>query len=62
MSIWKFLGLERGDETSDSSDGDTGAIRRIVKELEDMEPEKARYLASFAYVLSRVAHADMDIS
>ena len=27
-----------------------------------MEPERARYLASFAFILSRVANADLDIS
>lgn len=27
-----------------------------------MDPEQARYLASFAYVLARVAHADHDVS
>lgn len=27
-----------------------------------MDPERARYLAAFAYILGRVAHADLDIS
>ena len=42
--------------------GDTETVRRIVRELDKLEPERARYLAAFAYVLSRVAHADLEIS
>jgi len=42
------------------SGGDT--IRRIADELDKLEPDRARYLASFAYVLSRVANADRDVS
>ena len=36
-------------------------VRRIASKLERLEPAKAKYLASFAYVLARVAHADLDI-
>jgi uncharacterized tellurite resistance protein B-like protein len=42
--------------------GDTDTVRRIVSELDKLEPDRARYLAAFAYVLSRVAGADQDIS
>jgi uncharacterized tellurite resistance protein B-like protein len=42
--------------------GDTDTVRRIVAELEKLEPSRARYLAAFAYVLSRVANADLRIS
>jgi uncharacterized tellurite resistance protein B-like protein len=42
--------------------GDTETVRRIVLELDKLPPDRARYLAAFAYVLSRVAHADLDIS
>lgn len=41
---------------------DTDTVRRIVAELERLEPSRARYLAAFAYVLSRVAGADLHIS
>ena len=66
MSIWKFLGLEAtekektGQGTSVSAETET--VRKIVEKLDRMEPERARYIASFAYLLSRVAHADMHIS
>ncbi|HKG56453.1 MAG TPA: TerB family tellurite resistance protein [Candidatus Limnocylindrales bacterium] len=42
--------------------GDTATVRRIVARLEALPPEQARYLASFAYVMSRAAQADLDIS
>jgi len=42
--------------------GDTDTVRRIVGELEAMEPTRARWIAAFAYILGRVAHADLDIS
>jgi uncharacterized tellurite resistance protein B-like protein len=41
---------------------DTATVRRIVARLESLPPDKARYLAAFAYVMSRAAHADLDIS
>jgi uncharacterized tellurite resistance protein B-like protein len=44
------------------SHGDTDTVRRIVAELDRLEPERARYLAAFAYVLSRVANADLHIT
>lgn len=42
--------------------GETETVRRIVARLESMPPERARFLAGFAYVLARAAHADLDIS
>lgn len=43
-------------------DSDTDTVRRIVRELEALPPERARFLASFAYVLTRAASADMEIA
>jgi uncharacterized tellurite resistance protein B-like protein len=60
MSIRKLFGLEPAAPTP--GDGDTETVRRITAELEAMEPEKARYLAAFAFVLARVAHADFNVS
>ena len=37
-------------------------MRRIARELEALEPERARYLAAFAFVLTRVANADAQVS
>ena len=58
MSLLRFLGLA-GAESSPTNESDT--IRRIASQLEEMPPEQARYLASFSYVLARVAHADLEI-
>src|SRR6185437_10238958 len=45
----------------DSKD-ETETVRKIVRQLDNLEPERARYIAAFAYILSRVARADMNIS
>jgi len=37
-------------------------VRRIVDELDHLPPERATYVAAFAYVLSRVARADLRIT
>ncbi len=47
--------------TDESAEGDTATVRKIVDALEDMEPERARYIAAFAYLLGRVAYADLDV-
>jgi len=62
MSFLKFLGFGGDQAQARKDSGHSDAIRRIVKELESMDRDKARYLASFAYILSRIANADMDIS
>lgn len=41
---------------------DTESIRRIASEIEALAVDERRYIASFAYVLARAAHADLDIS
>ena len=41
---------------------ETASVRRIVARLEALPRDRARYLAGFAYVMSRAAHADLDIS
>jgi uncharacterized tellurite resistance protein B-like protein len=45
-----------------TSQGDTETVRRIVSELDKLDPARARYLAAFAYVLTRVAGADHLVS
>ena len=59
MSI---LGWLRHAAASREPHADTDTVRRIMSELERLEPAVARYLAAFAYVLGRVANADLDIS
>jgi len=60
MSFLKILGI--GGEEGSQADEGTATVRKIVAELETMDPDKARYVAAFAYILGRAAHADLDIS
>ena len=63
MSLWKKL-LGLGDAPKEAGagvDGDTETVRRIASELDRLPPETAKFLAAFAYVLARVAHADLDV-
>ena len=41
---------------------DTATVRRIARELDALPATEARFLAAFAYVLARVARADLEIS
>jgi uncharacterized tellurite resistance protein B-like protein len=70
----RFLGLDRpagslADRTGPEplavdtvDEAETETVRRIVARLEALPRAEARYLASFAYVMSRAAHADLDVS
>jgi uncharacterized tellurite resistance protein B-like protein len=46
----------------DVQSAETATVRRIVARLEALPPAEARHLAAFAYVMSRAAHADLEIS
>lgn len=61
MGILELLGLRAAAASKDDADS-TSSVRRIAESLDRMEPARARYLAAFAYILGRVANADMDIS
>lgn len=52
----------RTDTGASSESSETESVRKIVEKLEGMDEERARFMASFAYILGRVANADMDIS
>jgi uncharacterized tellurite resistance protein B-like protein len=58
MSILRWLGITRPDPREA---GETETVRRIAGQLERLEPNDARRLAGFAYVLARVANADLRI-
>ena len=57
MSLLRFLGIGRAP----SDERETDTIRRIANSLERLDPEQSKYLAAFAYVLARVANADLRI-
>lgn len=56
-SILELLGFRAGPGTAEPPD----AVREIAARLEHLPPDRARYVAAFAVVLSRVAHADLHI-
>ena len=60
MSILQLLKFSSGKEHGDSEEADS--IRKIKDELNMLEPSRARFVACFAYLLSRLAGVDRDIS
>ncbi|MGH9520969.1 MAG: TerB family tellurite resistance protein [Terriglobales bacterium] len=60
MSISNWLQQLRSHAQQPSQETDT--VRKIVNKLDQMPAEQARYIAAFAYILSRVARADMNVS
>jgi uncharacterized tellurite resistance protein B-like protein len=65
MSLWKFIGIDRGAAVEPRGTGfasSAEAMRGLVERLERLEPERARYIATFAYILGRVANADLEIT
>lgn len=58
MGLLRFLGLGG----SSPADSEPKSVRSIVKSLEALDPERARYIAAFAYMLCRVARTDLSIS
>lgn len=46
----------------DATAGDHEALRDVLDALDRLEPERARHLAAFAYLLGRIAHADQHVS
>ena len=58
MSLLRFLGIR---DEGKSAESETSTIREIAARLERLPDETARFLAGFAYVLARVAHADLEV-
>jgi uncharacterized tellurite resistance protein B-like protein len=58
MSLLRYFGLA----AAPSSSADTQTVRKIVASLDAMDPERARYIAAFAFLLCRVARTDLVIS
>ena len=56
--LHSFLGLARSDQPTSTSD----ALRALLEALDRLEPLHAKYLARFAYLLGRIAHADQHVS
>lgn len=58
MSIRSFLGIP--DQHAASADTET--VRKVIEALDQLDPARARFIAAFGYILSRVANADLTIS
>ncbi len=55
-SIRAWLGIDAPEEQASTP------LRETLDALDHMEPDRARFLAAFAYLLGRVAHADQHVS
>ena len=55
-SIREWMGLRT------SGPSESGPLRQTLDALDHLEPDRARHLAAFAYLLGRVAHADQHVS
>ena len=54
--------LEAGQPAAPAADtAETESIRRIATQIEKLPLEERRFVAGFAYVLARVAHADLAV-
>ena len=62
MGLLDFLGFGGSAAPAPEDRSAAETIHKIAASLEQMEPEQARYIACFAYLLGRVAHADLHIS
>ena len=61
MSLLRFLGLSGEVKAPPDERGETETVQRIAAQLERLPAEQAKHLASFAYVLARLAHADLEV-
>src|SRR5947209_18542533 len=62
MSILKFLGMNVDHPGHGIPTAETETVRRIVQKLDQLPEEQARYIAAFAFLLSRAARADLNVS
>jgi uncharacterized tellurite resistance protein B-like protein len=60
MSIFNLFKLNSNENSKSSSETET--VRKIVQALDRLEPQRAKFIAGFAYLLGRVARADLTIS
>ena len=60
MSILHLL--RRNLDGGSGSSSETETVRKITRALDKLEPERAKFIAAFAYLLGRAARADLNIS
>jgi uncharacterized tellurite resistance protein B-like protein len=54
--------LFNGLQDAERPVGETETVRRIVRSLDELEPDRARHIAAFAYILGRIALADREVT
>src|SRR5215510_10707615 len=57
MSILKFLGINHPAHAVPTAETET--VRKILQKLDQLPEQQARYIAAFAFLLSRAARADL---
>lgn len=58
--LLRFLGLAGSSASAVDRDA-TASVRQIAARLDGLDAPSARFLAAFAYVLARLAHADLSV-
>lgn len=58
MPILEWLGIVSSEAITRQEDG----LADVERQLDGLNPQRARFLACFAYLLGRVARADHDVS
>ena len=61
MDIFSLLGIKNTPKIAEA-DTTRDAIREISDSLDKLNEDDAKFIASFAYILGRVAYADLKIS
>ncbi len=57
MSLWRWLGIPNPNDAEGEN-----RLQEIEEALPSLGPERARYLACFAYILTRPARADHQVT
>jgi len=60
MSLSRFFGFHSPEAAAGHAETDT--VRKITQALDRLAPDRARYIAAFAYILGRVATSDLSVS
>ena len=57
-----FGWLRSAPKQQQRASGDSGTLRKISRAINELSAERAKFIAAFAFILGRVANADLEIS
>jgi uncharacterized tellurite resistance protein B-like protein len=60
MSLLRML--KRNIGAGETTSSETETVRKIIQSLDQLDPDRAKFIAAFSYLLSRAARADLHIS